>query len=179
MLQGPEYTAPVYGVLVWPPEDLRAFLENLQVAHGVRGFGPPHLNLRQPFDWPYEEEALRIALQGILRGHLPFRVRLGGWGNFPQGVVYLRAYGGSPFRRLYHALEPLAPPLKEIEGPSYLPHLTLALGLSEAEAKALAERLPPPPRRSFLVKEAALVRDEGEALLEVARFLLGASPGSP
>ncbi len=48
-------------------------------------------------------------------------MRLGGWGYFPQGVVYLRAYGGAPFARLYHALEPLAPPLKEIEGPSYLP----------------------------------------------------------
>ncbi|MEZ0348598.1 MAG: 2'-5' RNA ligase family protein [Thermus sp.] len=163
----------MYGVLVWPPPDLRAFLEGLQAHHGVRGFGPPHLNLRQPFDWPYEEEALKIALEGILRGHAPFRLRFGGWGYFPQGVVYLRAYGGTPFRRLYHALEPLAPPLKEIEGPSYLPHITLALGLSEAEAKTLAEGLPPPPRRSFWVKEVALVKDrEGEDLVEVARFPL-------
>jgi len=91
-------------------------------------------------------------------------------------VVYLRAYGGGAFRRLYHALEPLAPPLKEIEGPSYIPHLTLALGLSPEEARALAESLPPPPRRSFLVREAALVRDEGEGLVEVARFPLGPSP---
>jgi len=164
----------VYGVLVWPPEDLRAFMEGLMEAHGVRGFGPPHLNLRQPFDWPYEEEALKVALLGILRGHAPFRVRLGGWGHFPQGVVYLRAYGGRAFLRLYHALEALAPPLKEIEGPSYIPHLTLALGLSEETAKVLAESLPPPPRRSFLVKEVALVRSQGEEdLLEVARFPLG------
>ena len=148
----------MYGVLVWPPEDLRRFMEELQAARGVRGFGPPHLNLRQPFDWP------------------PFRVRLGDWRFFPQGVVYLRAYGGGAFRRLYHALEPLAPPLKEIEGPSYIPHLTLALGLSPEEAKALAQSLPPPPRRSFLVREAALVRDEGEGLVEVARFPLGPSP---
>ncbi|WP_026175122.1 2'-5' RNA ligase family protein [Thermus igniterrae] len=168
----------MYGVLVWPPGDLGQFMESLQTLHGVRGFGPPHLNLRQPFDWPYEEEALKIALAGILRGHAPFRLRLGGWGYFPQGVVYLRAYGGTPFRRLYHALEPLAPPLKEIEGPSYLPHLTLALGLSEEAAKALAASLPPPPRGSFLVKEAVLVRDQGEAhLVEVARFPLGPSPG--
>ncbi|WP_117238283.1 2'-5' RNA ligase family protein [Thermus sediminis] len=163
----------MYGVLVWPPEDLRVFMEGLQAAHGVRGFGPPHLNLRQPFEWPYEEEALRLALSGILRGHAPFRVRLGRWGFFPQGVVYLRAYGGRAFQRLYHALEPLAPPLKEIEGPSYIPHLTLALGLSPEEAQALAESLPLPGRRSFMVKEVALVRgrDEGE-LLEVARFPL-------
>lgn len=168
----------MYGVLVWPPEDLGRFMENLQKIHGVRGFGPPHLNLRQPFEWPYEEEALKIALAGILRGHAPFRLRLGGWGHFPQGVVYLRAYGGTPFRRLYHALEPLAPPLREIEGPSYLPHLTLALGLSEEAAKELAASLPPPPRRSFWVKEAALVKDSGEAqLVEVARFPLGPSPG--
>ena len=166
----------MYGVLVWPPEDLRRFMEELQAARGVRGFGPPHLNLRQPFDWPDEEEALRIALAGILRGHPPFRVRLGDWRFFPQGVVYLRAYGGGAFRRLFHALEPLAPPLKEIEGPSYIPHLTLALGLSPEEAKALAQSLPPPPRRSFLVREAALVRDEGEGLVEVARFPLGPSP---
>lgn len=60
-------------------------------------------------------------------------------------MVYLRAYGGGAFRRLYHALEPLAPPLKEIEGPSYIPHLTLALGLSPEEAKALAQSLRPRP----------------------------------
>ncbi|GAA5334343.1 2'-5' RNA ligase family protein [Thermus hydrothermalis] len=163
----------MYGVLVWPPPDLRAFLEALQAEHGVRGFGPPHLNLRQPFEWPYEEEALKIALEGILRGHAPFRLRLGGWGHFPQGVVYLRAYGGSAFRRLFHALEPLAPPLKEIEGPSYIPHITLALGLGEEEARALAAKLPLPFRRSFLVKEVALVKDQdGGDLVEVARFPL-------
>lgn len=150
-------------------------MEELQAARGVRGFGPPHLNLRQPFDWPYEEEALRIALAGILRGH-PLSRPPGGLALLSPGVVYLRAYGGGAFRRLYHALEPLAPPLKEIEGPSYIPHLTLALGLSPEEAKALAQSLPPPPRRSFLVREAALVRDEGEGLVEVARFPLGPSP---
>lgn len=91
-------------------------MEELQARHGVKGFGPPHLNLRQPFDWPYEEEALKIALEGILRGHPPFRLRLGGWGFFPQGVVYLRAYGGGAFRRLYHALEPLAPPSRRLRG---------------------------------------------------------------
>jgi len=149
-------------------------MEGLMEAHGVRGFGPPHLNLRQPFEWPYEEEALKRALLGLLRGHAPFRVRLGRWGFFPQGVVYLRAYGGRAFQRLYHALEALAPPLKEIEGPSYIPHLTLALGLSSEEAKALAETLPLPRRRSFLVKEVALVRSQNEGeLLEVARFPLG------
>jgi 2'-5' RNA ligase len=168
----------VYGVLVWPPERLRTFLEELQAAHGVRGFGPPHLNLRQPFEWPYEEEALFRGLEGILRGHAPFRLRLGRWGHFPQGVVYLRAYGGGAFRRLHHALEPLAPPLKELEGPSFIPHFTLALGLSEEEARSLAQKLPPPPIGSFTVREVALVRDEGEGLLEVARFSLGSPEAS-
>ncbi len=148
-------------------------MEELQAAHGVKGFGPPHLNLRQPFDWPYEEEALKIALEGILRGHAPFRLRLGPWRAWPQGVVYLRAYGGEAFRRLHRALEPLAPPLKEIEGPSYIPHLTLALDLSPERAEALAQGLPKPPIGSFTVREVALVRSEGEALLEVARFPLG------
>jgi 2'-5' RNA ligase len=168
----------VYGVLVWPPEDLQVFMEELQAVHGVRGFGPPHLNLRQPFEWPYEEEALKRALLGLLRGHAPFRVRLGRWGFFPPGVVYLRAYGGRAFQKLYHALEALAPPLKEIEGPSYIPHLTLALGLSEEAARDLAQSLPPPPRRSFSVKEVALVRSQGEEdLLEVARLPLVPNPG--
>jgi len=163
----------VYGILVWPPKELGAFLLDLQRQHRVRGFGPPHLNLRQPFEWEYGEESLKKAVQGILRSHAPFRLRLGGWGSFPQGVVYLRAYGGTPFRKLHHALEPLAAPLKEIEGPSYLPHLTLALGLAPEEALALSRQLPPPPRGSFLVREAALVQDtpDGE-LVEVVRFPL-------
>jgi 2'-5' RNA ligase len=164
---------PVYGILVWPPDDLETFMTGLQTKHGVRGFGRPHLNLRQPFDWAYGEESLKRAVEGILRGHSHFRLRLGGWQSFPQGVVYLRAYGGTPFQRLYNGLEPLAAPLKEIEGPSYLPHLTLALGLSPEEAVALCRKLPQPPRGSFLVREAALVQDtpEGE-LVEVARFPL-------
>ncbi|MGQ9511037.1 MAG: 2'-5' RNA ligase family protein [Thermaceae bacterium] len=166
----------MYGALVWPPPPLADFLSELQKTHGVRGFGPPHLNLRQPFEWLYEEEVLFRALEGILRGHPPFRLRLGRWGVFPQGVVHLRAYGGKAFRLLHHALEPLAPPLKELEGPSFIPHFTLALGLSEEEARGLVQKLPPPPISSFTVREVALVRDEGGELLEVARFSLR-SPG--
>ncbi|RIH86381.1 2'-5' RNA ligase family protein [Calidithermus roseus] len=161
----------MYGILVWPPEELGAFLLELQRQHRVRGFGPPHLNLRQPFEWEHGEESLRKAVQGILRSHAPFRLRLGGWSSFPQGVVYLRAYGGTPFRKLHHALEPLAPPLKEIEGPSYIPHLTLALGLSPEAAADLARSLPLPQCKSFVLREAALVQDAADgSLVEVARF---------
>jgi len=161
----------VYGILVWPPEELGEFLLKLQRQHRVGGFGPPHLNLRQPFEWEHGEESLRKAVQGILRSHAPFRLRLGGWASFPQGVVYLRAYGGTPFRKLHHALEPLAPPLKEIEGPSYIPHLTLALGLTPEAAAELIQALPSPPRKSFVLREAALVQDTAEGgLVEVARF---------
>ncbi|RIH90792.1 RNA 2',3'-cyclic phosphodiesterase [Calidithermus terrae] len=161
----------MYGILVWPPEELGEFLLELQRQHRVKGFGPPHLNLRQPFEWEHGEESLRKAVQGILRSHAPFRLRLGGWASFPQGVVYLRAYGGAPFRKLHHALEPLAPPLKEIEGPSYIPHLTLALGLSPEAAQELARTLPPPRRKSFVLREAALVQDNTDGdLVEVARF---------
>ncbi len=150
-------------------------MEALQKKHGVKGYGPPHLNLRQPFKWRWSEEALRRGVEGILRGHKPFRVRLGDWRVFEnKGAVYLRAYGGSAFDRLYRALEPLAPPEAEIEGPSYIPHLTLALGLDPDEAVALAKRLPPPPRRSFTLKEVALVKDEDDgSLIEIARLPLG------
>ncbi|AEB12226.1 hypothetical protein Marky_1491 [Marinithermus hydrothermalis DSM 14884] len=159
-------------MLAWPPKDLCRFFKELQAVHGVSGYGPPHLNLRQPFQWEWGEEALARAVEGILRGHHAFRVRLGGWRTFSSGVVYLRAYGGTPFKRLYHALEPLAPPEKEIEGPSYIPHLTLALGLDGKAAEALAARLPLPKRKSFLLREVALVRDDDGRLVEVARFSL-------
>jgi len=164
----------VYGVLAWPPDDLREWMEALAKEHGVSGYGPPHLNLRQPFKWRWSQEALRRGLEGILRGHEPFRVRLGDWRTFGGGVVYLRAYGGGPFERLHRALEPLAEPEQEIEGPSYIPHLTLALGLSDEEAEELARKLPPPPRKSFTVREVALVTDDdGGDLIELARFPLG------
>ena len=164
---------PVYGILVWPPADLEAFLLKLKAKHRVRGFGPPHLNLRQPFDWDYSEESLKRAVEGILRSYAPFRLRLGGWQAFPQGVVYLRAYGGSAFDKLHQGLEPLARPLKEIEGPSYIPHLTLALGLSPKKAQNLVGKLPLPERASFTVREVALVSDTATGgLCEVARFVL-------
>jgi len=149
-------------------------MEGLQREYGVQGYGPPHLNLRQPFKWRWSQEALRRGVEGILRGHAPFRIKLGDWRTFNSGVVYLRAYGGSAFDRLHKALEPLAPPEAEIEGPSYIPHFTLALGLSPEEAEALVHELPPPPIGSFTVKEVALVRDEdGGELVELARFPLG------
>ncbi len=167
----------MYGILAWPPDDLSEWMQELSKAHGVSGYGPPHLNLRQPFKWRWSQEALRRGVEGILRGHDPFRVRLGDWRTFGGGVVYLRAYGGGPFQRLYHALEPLAEPEQEIEGPSYIPHLTLALGLAEERAAELAHRLPPPPRKSFLVKEVALVTDEdGGELVEIASLPLGVRP---
>jgi len=117
---------------------------------------------------------LKRGVEGIVRGHAPFRVKLADWRTFNSGVVYLRAYGGSAFDRLHKALEPLAPPEAEIEGPSYIPHLTLALGLDPKEAEELARKLPPPPIKSFTVKEVALVQDvdDGE-LVEIARFPLG------
>jgi len=164
----------VYGILAWPPDDLSEWMQELSAEHGVSGYGPPHLNLRQPFKWRWSQEALRRGVAGILRGHEPFRVRLGDWRSFGGGVVYLRAYGGGPFQRLYHALEPLAEPEQEIEGPSYIPHLTLALGLSDEEARSLLAKLPPPPRRSFTVREVALVTDDdGGDLIEIARLPLG------
>lgn len=164
----------MYGILAWPPNDLSEWMQELSETHGVSGYGPPHLNLRQPFKWRWSKEALRRGVEGILRGHEPFRVRLGGWQSFGGGVVYLRAYGGGPFRRLYDALEPLAEPEQEIEGPSYIPHLTLALGLSDEEAQELLQKLPPPPRKSFTVREVALVTDDdGGNLIEIARLPLG------
>lgn len=93
-------------------------------------------------------------------------------GGVPEGLR-----GGS-FRPALPRPRAPGPSLKEIEGPSYLPHLTLALGVGEEEAGRLLELLPPPPRGSFLVKEAALVKSDEEGdLAEVARFPLGPSPG--
>ena len=167
------YTVVVYGILVWPPEGLEGFLAGLQARHQVRGFGRPHLNLRQPFEWEHGDESLKIAIEGILRSHAPFRLKLGGWASFEQGVVYLRAYGGIPFQKLYRALEPLAAPLKEIEGPSYIPHLTLALGLSKDQAVHLGQTLPKPPMGSFTLRQVVLVKDTPEAnFIEVGRFVL-------
>lgn len=165
--------ADVYGVLAWPPEDLQNYMTDLRRTFGVLGYGPPHLNLRQPFQWPWGDESLKRGVEGILRGYVPFRVRLGTWRVFENtGVVYLRAYGGTAFKRLFRALEPLAKPEKEIEGPSYIPHLTLALAVDRAEHKRLLEALPTPPRRSFKLSEVVLVREREGNLRELATFML-------
>lgn len=44
-----------------PPRNSEPFCSSCSASTGS-DFGPPHLNLRQPFDWEYGEESLKKAV---------------------------------------------------------------------------------------------------------------------
>jgi transposase-like protein len=81
----------VYGVLVWPPEDLRASMEGLQAAHGVRGFGPPHIKSTNVLERLIREVKRRTRVVGVSPGE-------GSLVNLAT-VVMLRATEDWAFRR--------------------------------------------------------------------------------
>lgn len=89
----------------------------------------------------------------------PFEVSITGISYFPEAikgsapVVYL-AVESPGLRRLHERLTDVFPPVEEIEGDSYTPHVTVARGGSMAAAERVADRQLDPV--SWTVSELSL-----------------------
>lgn len=165
----------LYGLLAWPPAPLADWLTARQRQLGLAAYGPPHLNIRTPFEWPGPQALLSAGVARALRGVPPFEVRLKGWRRFPHTIFMELSL--DPALRLAHqhslALDGVEAGPRD--GGEYIPHLTLALGLldwAEEGAWQAVQALEPPPLDRWTVDELALTLERPGTLQEVARFRL-------
>ncbi|ADV67284.1 2'-5' RNA ligase family protein [Deinococcus maricopensis] len=164
----------LYSLVVWPPDELDGWLTRHQAALGVAGYGPPHLNVRTPFQWDGDESDLAARFRRALDGVRPFDVRVKGWRRFPH-VFFLEMQRTPELLDLHErALAVEALPGGTRDGSGFIPHLTMALGVcSWAENPLWAQvALLDPPLMGWRVREVALTREHQGALIEVRRYPL-------
>jgi 2'-5' RNA ligase len=164
----------VYGITAWPPKVLEAFILETQVRFGVSSYGEPHFNLRYPFIWAGLEEDL-IGRFAALSSLPKFEAKLSGWQAFPN-ALYLGVDASSGVLEAHRrALAVGGEPLQAgLDGPGFVPHLTVALNPPEEKREhlfAAISKLEVPIKR-WKVSSLALTRDQDGKLLELARCKL-------
>lgn len=165
----------LYGLLAWPPAPLARWLTAQQRQLGLAAYGPPHLNLRTPFEWEGQEAELRACVARALRGVGAFEVSLHGWRRFPHTIFLELALDSSLRQAHQYSLALDGVPAGPRDGQEYIPHLTLALGIlpwAEEGAWQKVQALAAPPLTRWTVRELALTLERQGTLQEVARFRL-------
>ena len=167
---------PLYSLVAWPPAALADWLGRQQARLGLAAYGPPHLNVRTPFEWDGTEGALHAQVEASLRGLPAFEARLAGWRRFPHTIFLEVELTGGLRTAHARALDLPGAPAGPRDGEGYIPHLTLALGLltwAEDDTWREVQRLRP-PLKTWRVDELALTLERPGTLDEVRRFGLAA-----
>jgi 2'-5' RNA ligase len=167
-------SAGVYGITVWPPKALEAFILETQAKFGVSSYGEPHFNLRYPFLWAGLEADL-IECFAALSNVAKFEAKLSGWQAFPN-ALYLGVEASPSVLEVHHqALAVGGEPLQAgLDAVGFVPHLTVALNPPEDRRETLfaaISKLETPIKR-WKVSSLALTRDDDGHLLELARCKL-------
>jgi 2'-5' RNA ligase len=170
-------SAGLYGITAWPPKALTGFVEDFQAQHGVQAYGQPHFNLRYPFLWAGTEEELIERFQTCAR--IPrFRAWIDGWADFPSALYIAIRATAEVLEAHERVLEVGGAPLYAgLDQHDYVPHVTVALGLTDENRQRIlsATQTHPIPRRSWTVSHLALTRDENGTLLGLSTVLLAAT----
>ncbi len=167
---------PLYSLVAWPPDALGDWLQRKQALLGLAAYGPPHLNIRTPFEWSGSEGELQANIEEALRGLPGFEAQLRGWRRFPH-TIFLEAELGDGLRDAHErTLKLPGVQVGPRDGDDYIPHLTLALGLlSWAEDDTWREVVQlTPPLMHWPVTELALTLERPGTLSEVRRYPLAA-----
>lgn len=167
---------PLHSIVAWPSEALDSWMLRQQQHLNVRGFGPPHLNLRAPFQTPLGEKELIAAIRAALRDQPAFTVQVRGWKRLPN-VIFLECELDKNLRQLHDRLLEVVPSSRApFDGELFRPHLTLALGVlpwASDELWARVEGLTPPADH-FEVTALSLTREERGEVQELHTFPLAA-----
>lgn len=166
---------PLHSLVAWPPAELDGWLRRTQERLNVRAFGLPHLNLRAPFRTPLGSRDLVSAFRQLLAETPPFEVQILGWKQLPNALM-LECERAPELLALHRrALGAVPSSQAPYDGDSYMPHLTLALGiLPWAEAQLWEEvRHLTPPISHFTVTALSLTREMRGEVQELHTFPLG------
>ena len=165
----------LYSVVAWPTTELREWLLEMQGRLGLCGFGEAHLNLRVPFEYAGGSQSLISEVRHCLEDVGPFEVEFLRWRKFPH-IIFLEYALNGPLRRLHDQLLSIpGAPGGPYDGETFIPHLSLAIGVcawAEHDVWETLQTLSPPHSR-FTVSAASLTREDGGELREVHTFPLG------
>lgn len=169
-----EKPPPLHSLVAWPPEALDTWMRRTQARLGVSGFGLPHLNIRAPFQTSLSAAELTAAFRDVLRDQTEFEVQIKGWKRLPN-VLFLQCGAGGILRALHERALEVGPSSRApYDGPDFVPHLTLALGVlpcAEDELWTAVQDLRPPVS-SFTVQALSLTREERGEVQELHTFPL-------
>jgi 2'-5' RNA ligase len=165
----------LYSVVAWPTTELREWLLEVQGRMGLCGFGEAHLNLRVPFEYAGEPPTLIAEVRRCLEGVRPFEVEFLRWRKFPH-IIFLEYELSEALHTVHTKLLTIpGAPGSAYDGPQFIPHLSLAIGVcgwAENDVWETLQTLRPPQTR-FEVNATSLTRENGGELREVHTFPLG------
>jgi len=142
-----------------------------------------HVTVKRPFVPRVPQDQVEACIAGICYPFRPFWLELQGLGQFtvPNDNVLYVAVTENPALRLLHKcllvalegfVEPGSPEDALYEGEGFVPHLTIAHNLSDADLPAARTRLAGyTPRYKFTVTELALAGQEDGGDWRVLRYL--------
>ncbi len=165
----------LYSVVAWPTAELAEWLLEVQGRLGLCGFGEPHLNLRVPFEYAGDPQTLIQEVRRCLDGAAPFEVEFLRWRKFPH-IIFLEYALSGPLQRLHERLLSIpGAPGSPYDGETFIPHLSLAIGVCAWAENDVWETLQTlnPPQSRFAVSATSLTRESGGELREVHTFPLG------
>lgn len=129
-----------YFLAVMPPITLANQIELFRAEWGASDL-PPHITAKAPNSLSAAEQWLP-EVKAFCLSSAPLSIRLDGIGQFASAVVYWRVVAPDLVACHQSLLAIINPPLAEraayYEGPSYVPHLTLAHANDGLDAATLA-----------------------------------------
>jgi 2'-5' RNA ligase len=162
----------MYGVVLDLPEDFREEVAALRERHcpsaARRIF--PHITLRAPFTTD-DPKGLAPAIEDVALRYLPVRLHAHGLGSFVgprNNVLYVEVQRSDRLMRLHEAVVHALPDVRDVypDAPSHqfenwVPHITLADGMSEERLEELQRELAEyKPDCEWEARELLLVRSQ-------------------
>jgi 2'-5' RNA ligase len=171
------------GIGIFAPADVTREIEAWQALFPKHQSGmKAHVTVKRPFVPRVPQAQIVACIAGICYPFRPFWLELQGLGQFTipnDNVLYVAVTENPTLRLLHQALlvalaefvEPGSPEDALYEGEGFVPHLTIAHNLSDADLPAVRARLAGyTPRYKFPVTELALAGQEDKGEWQILRY---------
>lgn len=165
---------PLFSVVAWPPRVMHTWIRQLQKEFNVCNFGPPHINLRSPFETELESEDLITCLREKLCERQSFTIHTKGWKRIDH-VIFLECEFNDEFQIIHQDMLEIGPSSRApYDGAAFKPHLTLAIGVLPWAIESLWASVKDiePPLEKFIISSLSLTREERGEIQELHTFPL-------